>query len=182
MALPSYEQQITQAHAGLIRQIVMAIFDPQGRSEAEAAVQQLRQYGETALADRITRILGGERDAALINGLDEDDQVIISAILRGIQNPDTLPNEQGGDPSAAAPGLAHMIHAAATGDTQALQMLSMMAEQMTAAGGDMQQLGGMMRRLVNGERDAELLAANMGPQGESLLLSILSELAKLDSH
>ena len=47
------------------------------------------------------------------------------------------------------------------------------------AGGDMALLGGRMRRLVNGERDADPLAAGMGPLGRELLVSLLDELARL---
>ncbi|HRK78641.1 MAG TPA: hypothetical protein PLQ95_08905 [Thiobacillus sp.] len=54
-----------------------------------------------------------------------------------------------------------------------------MAEQMMKAGGDMALLGGRMRRLVNGERDADPLAAGMGPLGRELLVSLLDELARL---
>jgi hypothetical protein len=40
-------------------------------------------------------------------------------------------------------------------------------------------LGGRMRRLVNGERDADQLVVGMGPLGRELLISLLDELAKL---
>ena len=40
-------------------------------------------------------------------------------------------------------------------------------------------LGGRMRRLVNGERDAEQLIAGMGGLGRELVISVLDELAKL---
>jgi hypothetical protein len=39
-----------------------------------------------------------------------------------------------------------------------------------------------MRRLVDGERNAELLCKGMGAQGESLVLSLLEELGKLEAH
>jgi len=58
-------------------------------------------------------------------------------------------------------------------------VLANMAEQMTRAGGDMALLGGRMRRLVNGERDAEQLIAGMGGLGRELVISVLDELAKL---
>jgi len=183
MALPSYEQQIIQTHAGLIVQIAQAVFDAQVRTVAESSIEQLRRFGETALADALSQILNGSRDQGLLSGLDEADQVIVTTILQGIQNPDTLPNPKSeGDAAAAAPGLAHMIHASATGNAQALQLLASMAEQMTAAGGDMKYLGGVMRKMVNGEREPDLLTKGMGSQGESLVLAILEELAKFDLH
>ena len=183
MAMPSYEQQIIQTHAGLIVQMVQGIFDPQARSEAEKSIEQLKSFGEKQLAAVLQQVLKGERDQSLLNGLDEADQVIVSAVLRGIQNPDTLPDpKSGGEATAAAPGLAHMIHAAATGNPQALQLLASMAEQMSAAGGDMKYLGGMMRKMVNGEREAELLTKGMSAQGVSLVLAILEELASFEVH
>ena len=66
----------------------------------------------------------------------------------------------------------------APGDAKALAVLADMAEQMLRAGSDMARLGGVMRRLVNGERDADALMKGMGPLGRQLLLDILSELGK----
>ena len=91
-----------------------------------------------------------------------------------IQHPRTHALEE-----IAAPGLAAMIRASASGDAQALQLLANMAEQMSGAGGDMAKLAAIMRRLVNGERDADQLVAGMGPLGRELLISLLDELAKL---
>jgi len=183
MAMPSYEEQIIQTHAGLIVQIVKAVFDPQARTEAENSLAQLKRFGEAKLADALEQILKGSRDTGALGSLEDEDRVIVSAVLNGIQDPDGLPDPRGGgDPSAAAPGLAHMIHAAATGNAQALQLLAGMAEQMTAAGGDMKYLGGIMRKMVNGERDPEELTKGMGMQGQSLVTSILQELAKFDLH
>ena len=75
-----------------------------------------------------------------------------------------------------------MISVAARGDVQALSALASMAEQMVRVGGDMGRLGGIMRRLVDGERDADLLSRGMGPLGRSLVLDILDELARLSTH
>lgn len=184
MSLPGYEEQIIQTHAGLIIQIVKAVMQADVRVQAEASIGQLRNFGETGLANALSSILDGSRDITVLRQhLDDEDTVIVEAILRGIQNPETLPQEsQQGDAAAAAPGLAHMIHAAATGNAQALQVLGAMSEQMLASGGDMAKLSGVMKRLIDGERDADLLSKGMGPQGESLLTSILDELAKLQTH
>jgi hypothetical protein len=65
---------------------------------------------------------------------------------------------------------------------QALAVLANMAEQMVRAGGDMARLGGVMRRLVNGERDADQLLKGMGPLGRQLLLDILNELGRSGLH
>jgi hypothetical protein len=181
--LPDKHQQIVQAHAALIVGVVQAVQNPHLRPQLDEPLRVSEQNGWVALVGAIRKILAGSRDASLMNGLDEEDTVIVQAILRGLQDPSTLPDPaQNADPSMAAPGLAHMIHQAAHGNADALQMLSHMAEQMTQAGGDMARLGGIMRRLVNGERDGDALRKGMGAQGESLLNSILEELGKLEAH
>ena len=179
--LPPREQQIVQTHATLIVAAVQAaqagFIDP----EFEQALQVSTQNGWTELVAVIRRIIGGARDAAMLRSLDEEDATIAQAILRGIQDPTTLPDPNASaDASMAAPGLAMLIHGARTGQPQALQMLAGMAEQMVAAGGDFARLGGVMKKLVDGERDIDKLAAGMGSQGQSLLNSIIEELAKLE--
>jgi hypothetical protein len=46
----------------------------------------------------------------------------------------------------------------------------------------MRNLGGIMKKLLDGERDPDLLCKGMGASGNSLVQSILSELAKLQAH
>jgi hypothetical protein len=53
---------------------------------------------------------------------------------------------------------------------------------MVKAGRHMARLGGIMRRLVDGERDADKLGKGMGPLGRELVVNLLDELAKLRSH
>jgi hypothetical protein len=183
MPLSPRDQQIRLAHAALIQLVVQASQNPEARNELEPVLAQAEQGGWTDLVPRIRRILEGERDAALLRGLDDEDTVILAAILDGLRDPSTLPDpNDAGDPAQAAPGLAHMIHAASRGDAQALHWLSQMAEQMTRAGGDLARLGGITKRLVDGERDPDRLCKGMGAQGESLVLSLLGELGKLERH
>jgi len=66
---------------------------------------------------------------------------VADAILHGIQDPSTLPDPtKRQDAAMAAPGLAHMIHAARTGNPQALAPIGHMAEQMSTVGGQMAKL------------------------------------------
>lgn len=183
MIEPQHAQQIRQAQAGLINLVVQATQNPETRRELEPVLNQAHEAGWGELILRIRRVLEGERDTSLLLGLDDEDTVILTAILAGLQDPSTLPDpEQSGDPAQAAPGLAQMIHGAAHGDAQSLHWLSQMAEQMSRAGGDMARLGGITKRLVDGERDPDVLCRGMDAQGESLVLSILSELGKLEHH
>ena len=57
-----------------------------------------------------------------------------------------------------------------------------MAEQMTNTQGDMRQLGGMMKRLLDGERDPDVLTKKMSADGKQLVYQLLEELAKLANH
>ena len=182
-ALPPRQQQIVQSHAALINRVVMVCGNRQLLPELEPILEMSVKNGWGNLVGVIRQILNGRRDNSLLVGLDEEDGVIVEAILRGLQNPSTLPDPDAKpDAGMAAPGLASMIDAAGRGDAQALHLLAGMAEQMVKAGGDMAKLGGVMRKLVNGERDADLLTKGMSVQGRELVYSILSELGKLASH
>jgi hypothetical protein len=181
--LPPRAQQIIQAHAGLIVGVVQAIQNRDLLPQIEEALRVTAQNGWTDLVAAIRRVIAGARDRSVFDGLDEEDTVIVEAILRGLQNPASLPDPDAqADPTMAAPGLAHMIHAAATGNVEALQLVANMAEQMTRVGGDMGRVGGIVRRLVDGERDPDVLCKGMTAQGESLVLSIIEELGKLELH
>ena len=178
--IPERDQQIRQAHATLIHQVVKACQNQEAAVELDSVLEVALQQGWNDLVKTIQLIVKGNRDASMLNALDEEDSVIIKSILDGLQNPGTLPDiAEQGDATMAAPGLAQIIHAAGTGDAQALQAISMMAEQMTAASGDMARMGGNIKRLVDGERDADILCKGMGPSGEQLMLNLIDELNKL---
>jgi hypothetical protein len=177
--LPDAVEQVRCMHAPLIHAVVGAVRDRSCLPEVMRTLAAAEQQGWARLAGALRQILDGKRDTTLKLGLDEEDRIIVDSVLQGLDNSASLPAlEQKPDGRAAAPGLASMINAAGRGDAKALAVLADMAEQMLRAGGDMARLGGVMRRLVNGERDAELLMQGMGPLGRQLLLDILSELGK----
>ena len=178
--IPPREHQIRQSHAVLIHQVVKACHNPAEKPALQQMLQMAQQQGWDELVRTIRLIVDGRRDEALLNGLDEEDTVIVRSILQGLQNPASLPDpNQGADPTMAAPGLAHMIHAASRGDTQALQAAAFMAEQMINTQGDMRLLGGQIKRLLDGERNPDVLCKGMGPSGQQLVLGIVEELNKL---
>lgn len=178
-ALPGKSQQILQIHATLIHRVVMACHQRDLIPSLNPLIKASEENGWVALMKAVRQILNGKRELSLLNGLDDEDSIIVEAILEGIKNPASLPDPRAqADAGAAAPGLAAMIKASAGGDVQALQLLASMAEQMGGAGGDMARLAAIMRRLVNGERDAELLTRGMESQGKGLVLAILRELEK----
>lgn len=181
--LPDRHQQIRLVHAEFIRQVAESVQRPEQTQTLNSLLQQAEQQGWQALVGAIRRIANGERGRELYAGLDEEDQIIAEAILRGIQDPHSLPDPaQRQDPTLAAPGLAHMIHAAGTGNAQALMLIGNMAEQMSTVGGPMARLAAVIRPMINGERNPEQLAKEMDSQGRRLVLDILEELGRLERH
>ena len=181
--LSEQKQQISQFHAALIHNVVMVCNDRSFMPQLEPMLEMTAQNGWSTLVVAIRQVINGKRDATALMGLDDEDSAIIESILCGIQDPSTLPNPNAKpDAGLAAPGLAGMIDAAGRGNPEALHMLANMAEQMVRAGGDMAKLGGMMRKLVGGERDADKLTLGMSVQGKELVYSILAELGKLTLH
>ncbi|MGF1545758.1 MAG: hypothetical protein ACFCUG_00360 [Thiotrichales bacterium] len=181
--LPGYQAQIEHTHAALIVAVVEAAQQRRASPELQSALATSEQNGWIQLVAAIRRIVSGARQPDLLAGLDEEDATIIAAILRGIQNPASLPNPGAvGDPAMAAPGLAQIIHTARAGEPHALAMAANLAEQMTRAGGDMARIGGAMRRLVEGERDPDVLDRGLSASGRSLLNSVLEALAQFETH
>jgi hypothetical protein len=183
METPDKQQQIIQTHAGLILGVVQCIQNPDLRPQMEQALVVSEQNGWDKLVAAIRKILNGSREQSILNGLDDEDSVIITAILRGLQDPATLPKpEEKPDATLAAPMLANLINNARRGDHNAVIMLGGMAEQMSMAGGDMASVGAVLKDLIDGERNADKLCDKVGPQGESLIVQILAELGKLEVH
>ncbi len=176
-------EQILSVHALFINEVVKSGTDPDRKVEFEQLLKAAENNEWTDLVAVIRRIMGGRRDIEILNGLDEEDQVIAEAILRGLQDPSTLPDPNAKpDPAQAAPGLASMIHAAATGNAQALQLIAEMADQMSRAGGPMAQLASVIRPLINGERNPGKLCGKLDESTEKMVLGILEELKSLEQH
>lgn len=179
----SKTDQIRQFHAQFINAVAEACMKPDEWNQLEPLLKQAEQAGWKDLVSVIRKIYTGQRETGMLEILDDEDRVIASSILQGIQNPATLPDpEQKPDGSMAAPGLASMIQAAATGNAQALALLGNMGEQMSKVGGEMSRISGIFRRLIDGERDPDTLTKGMAIQAEELTLSILEELGKLEKH
>lgn len=170
-------------HGPFIHAMVKACQNEQERLAFEPQIKVLQQQGWDKLALVAQRLLNGERAETILHGLDDEDVIIVTSILDGIRNPNTLPdlNVQA-KASDAAPGLASIIHAAGSGDAGALNALSVMAEQMSQTGGAMAEIAGAMKRLVDGERDFDVLSKKMRGESKDLLTGILNELGKLAQH
>ena len=183
MSQPDQQEQILQSHAGLIHRVVMHCNNPGSVPDMEQVLQMAADNDWTTLVTAIRDVMSGNRDAAMLPLLDDEDRVIIESILRGLQDPSTLPDlEADIDSTMAAPGIAGLIHASRNGNAQALQIIGNMATQMLAAGGDMGILAGRIRPLVEGERDTGKLTEKMGDKGQKLILEIIEELLKLEAN
>lgn len=181
--LPDKDQQIIEAHTGLIHRVVIGCQNRGMVPDLDDILKQAEQNGWLQLTGAIRKILAGTHNETVLSGLDDEDRVIVQSILRGLQNPETLPElGDGADGAMAAPGIAAMINGARTGNLETLQLLGTMAQQMLKAGGDMARLAGIIRPLVQGERDADKLTEGMSEDGEKLVLAILHELADLDTR
>ena len=183
MQTPDKLEQILQTHAGLIVAVVQTIHNPELRPQLDHVLKQSEQNGWGGLVAVIRKIVAGSRDNSLVAGQDDEDRVILDAILKGIQDPTTLPKpEQQGDASSAAPMLAQLINDASRGNHDAVIMLGGLAEQMSNAGGDLSNLSAVIKNMIDGERSIDKLCSRMGPQGESLITAIISERGKFDIH
>ena len=168
--LPDHEQQIITAHAAFICEVAACSQNRDRTAEFEALMKTATDNGWTDLARAIRMIVAGQRDVSAIQGLDLEDRVIAEAIMRGIQNPATLPDPKARpDPGMAAPGLAAMIRAAGSGNVEALTLISNMADQMSRAGGSMAQLASVIRPMINGERDPRKLCKKLNDQTKQVV-------------
>jgi len=181
--LPARDQQIVTMHAAFICRVVELGQNPAARTELESILKSAADNGWVDLVGAVRSILQGRRDSGVLRGLDEEDAAIAQAILRGLQDPATLPApDTKVDSTLAAPGLAEMIRAAGSGNAEALQIVANLAEQMSRAGGAMARLAAAIRPLINGERDPAKLCNGMDPKTEQLLIAILEELGKSSLH
>lgn len=179
--LPEKTKQIAQVHAQLIHAVVMACHNKDLLAPLEPILQASANNGWIDLVNRIRKILKGSRSTQLLVNLDEEDAAIILSILVCLENPAELPQPINlEDTQYAVPGLAAMIDNASKGDVEALNILSSMAEQMVAAPGTIRKLGGIIRPLINGERDLKILTRNMDEDGTRFVESLLEELASLN--
>ena len=80
MSLPEREQQIIQMHAPLVVMAAQVCLGAFPRQELDNVLAEVERMGQTHLVNAIRRLLDGEREASLLNGLDEDDQVILGEL------------------------------------------------------------------------------------------------------
>jgi hypothetical protein len=178
------QSQILTMHAAFINQVVTLGPQPERQAEFNQLLKLAEDNGWSQLVIAIKQIIHqGRRDREILNSLDQEDRVIAEAILQGLQDPATLPDPNAKpDPALAAPGLAAMIHAAGSGNAQALQIIAEMADQMSKVGGPLGRLAAVIRPLINGERDPEILCKQMDANTEAMVLGVIKELKQLEEQ
>lgn len=176
--LPGRRAQILGTHAGLIQAVVAAVHNRDLVGPLEQALAPAVTQGWTLLIQAIRLILQGRRDAAVLRDLDEDDRVIVGAILQGLADPSSLPQTLPADPTVAAPGLGILVASALDGDQSGRAVVLDLAAQMVRAEGSLGALGAALRLLLQGETNVERLARGMDTAGRQLLLDLLTELAQ----
>jgi hypothetical protein len=180
--LPDLNEQILISHSGLIHRVVMHCNNPGSVPDLEQVLQQAEANEWKQLVTAIRDIIAGKRDDSVLLGLDDEDRIIVESILKGLQDPATLPPLQTDfDSGMAAPGIAGLIHASRGGNVQALHIIGNIAQQMLSAGGDMGILAGRLRPLVEGERDVDKLTDKLSGKGQKLMMDIIEELLKLEA-
>lgn len=172
---------IIKENAELIHRAVLAISAKGYIPGLEKILEQAELNGWECLVGAIRKILKGERDLLQLAGLDEEDQAIVTAILQGIKVPSSLPDLTNTiDAVAAGVSMANMVHDAAAGDSEAIEAIRGVSQQMGGLNGDFSILSGAINLMVNGERREEILCKGMGASGISLVQTILESLKKLE--
>ncbi|MBA3581894.1 MAG: hypothetical protein H0W44_05500 [Gammaproteobacteria bacterium] len=173
-------RELVALHASLIHEVIAAITQPTKRPALYSGLDIATQNGWGALANAVRKILDGERSLDILDNMDHDDAVIVAAILRGIQDPNTLPSlDTAQDPAGAPSSLAQLIHTAGRGDANSERLLQQFMNDMMV-NDEMRKLSVALHHMRNGERHYQALSANMQPRTSELTRAILDELIKLD--
>jgi hypothetical protein len=175
------KKDIVSENAELIHRVVMAIAANEYIPDLEKILAQAESNGWTVLVGAIRKILAGERDLLQLAGLDEEDRIISSAILQGIDDPRTLPDLANViDPAIAGPSMANMICDAASGNAMAIDAIKVVCQKMGGTRGDFQKIPAAINFMMAGERRADVLCKDLEAAGASLVQTILEELKKIE--
>ena len=176
-------EQILQEQAGLIHRVVMHCSNPGSVPDLELVLQQAEDNDWTQLVTVIRDLISGNRGASILEGLDDEDRIIVDAILRGLEDPQTLPHLQVDFEShMTAPGIAGLVYVANSGHAQAQQILVSMTNQLIQGGGDLGAAADRIRPLAEGERDLEKLSEGLSDNSRKLIVEILQELRRFEAH
>ena len=178
MNQPNIQEQLTREHASLIVEVVEACSDKQKKQRLLENLVVAKKNGWGQLCRAIHMILNGAREREELESMDVEDEIIAQAMLMGIADPSSLPQSDANtNPMLAPEGLAGIIFAAATGEENALQMLTRMdTDLMESPLPELQKFGQALRRLLNGERNADSLTFDLDKRTTNLVSAILDNL------
>ncbi len=183
MSNPDTTEEILQSHAGLIHRIVMHCNAPGSVPDIDQVLKFAEDNISNQLVTIIREIMSGKRKDAIPLELEEETRVIAEAIVKGLENPETLPVlETDINSEHAGIGIAGLIYAACTGNEQALRILMGTAKQMRQAGGDMDIMAQRIRQITEGERTKDKLTDGMEERGQKMVLEIIDELSRLEEN
>lgn len=175
-------EELLKLHAALLHDVVNACHDKDKQVELLNMLNEAENNGWQKLCEAIRAILSGQRDESVLEGLDEEDAILIQAILIGIDNPQTLPeNNLDQQRDDAAAGLATTIAAACQGDQRAMELIAHMEQTFQENPTEMGAIGNAIRRMVNGERSVITLVEGMDNSSALLVEQILKELKIAES-
>lgn len=179
---PKQVEELLKLHAELLHDVVNACHDKDKQVELLAMLNEAENNGWQKLCEAIRTILSGQRDESVLDGLDEEDAILIQAILIGIENPETLPkHDLEAQRNDAAIGLASTIASACQGDPKAMELIAHMEQTFLENPTEMGAMGNAIRKMVNGERSAVTLVENMDSTSSMLIEHVLKELKIAES-
>ena len=179
MSTATNREDILKEHASLIHLVVSAVGMPDIRPQLDQQLALAESNGWHALVAAIRGILGGERDITALGELDEEDSVIVQAILDGLKDPAVLPGLAGAvDPDVAGPAIARLVVDTAAGVEGAAEAFEQVMAQLAQAGPELAAVAERVRRMVQGERDAAALTAGLEAPAARLAGRVLDELGR----
>ncbi|MDM7323219.1 MAG: hypothetical protein P3W87_008145, partial [Gammaproteobacteria bacterium] len=158
----------------------LAVDGPPESDLAPALFERLTQMveaGGNALVKAMIVFVNG--DVVDLKALEEEDQAILQAMQRGLEDPTFLAElEQDVSHQAAAP-LAALIYAATMGEREALETLAGLRE--AADTPTATATAEALIAIVEGERKADALTSGLPEAQAGLVRAVLSELAVLEA-
>ncbi len=189
LELPSQEF-LVQTHAELIVAMVFALDKPEVQQELAEPLQEMAEQGWGDLAGAIHHIWQGERNlTALAQGLNEEQILIVQAIIDSIVHPETLElfvnaledNELIKDQQAVLQTHIHLIIVVILATLQ-----PELQSRLTPVLNDLLQtkwevLVDSIQALWQGERDAERLTADLDTRSALIIHTILQAIESNDN-
>lgn len=170
-------RQIATTHAELIRLAIAVREDSDLAPTLFELFHDMEEAGWNALVKGMIDFVNGQ-DIDL-DGMDEEDRAILTAMQRGLEDKAWLAELEQDAAAQAAPALAALIFAATQGERDALEALAGLrdaADTPTAV-----RTSEALIAIVEGAREADDLTARLPEEQTRLIRAVLDELATLEA-